>query len=116
MTITEEEKAINILAEVFHPQISNKLNKCSSIKVEYEVKNLFSFIKIFGVNKKSTKMLEIYNMNEYNLDFEDEELRKAPLQFKKLRELKGKWDKCIFMVDKDKKTTIEYIFPEKKMQ
>lgn len=113
--MTEEEKAINNLAEIFHPQISNKLNKCTSIKVDYEVNNIFCFIKFYGVNKRSTKMLEISTMNKLDLFFEDRQLIKVPLQFKKLREVKGKWDKCIFTVDKDKKTTIEYIFPEKNL-
>ena len=112
--MTEEEKAISTLAEIFHPQISNKALKCIAIKVEYEVKGYSSFIKLISKNKKSEKMIETDDFNELNLFFEDREFIKVPLQFKTLREVKGKWDKCVFTVDKDKNTTIEYIFPEKK--
>ena len=115
MTINVEEKAIHTLAEIFHPQISNKLLKTNKIKVQCEIKNNFSIIKLISINKSIEKEIEIYDLLEQDVLFDDRELIKVPLQFKNLREVKGKWDKCVFTVDKDKKTTIEYIFPEKKM-
>jgi hypothetical protein len=108
----EDQKIYEAIRDVLHPQIVNKIKK---IRLEYEVCSNFSFIKMVGIYSKKEELLKIYDMKEVNLDFEDEELIKIPLNLKKLREIvnfeKGQWNKCIYTLDKDKKINVDFIYP-----
>jgi len=102
------------IGEVLFPQITSDLLK---IKIEYQVDGVFSYTKMYGIKKnKKAELLDINDMNEIEIFFEDEELVKIPFNLRKLREYmdseKGQWIKCIYTIDKDKKINVDFEYPE----
>ncbi len=114
MHINVETEIYEAIGEVLLPQITSDMIK---IKIEYQTDGVFSYTKMYGINKnKKQELLNIYYMKEIKIFFEKEDLVKIPLNLRKLRENmlseKGQWIKCTYTIDKDKKINVDFEYPE----